>query len=173
MFFQSAILILAFIFPPNQVFKLQKENHALYLSVIQIKHQQTEQTALITIKVFTDDFENAIKNAHPDLTILLGKDICQQEGKYLEAYFEKHLAISINGTNRNYTLQNCQQENEVYFLELEMPCPLDWKEFKIEADFLMELFPTQSNMINLIYGNEKRYCRLTKKESTCELSLRE
>lgn len=147
------------------------ESHALYLSVIQIQKEPSAETAQVNIKVFTDDLHSALKNAFPDYTILKEDLICEEGEAFIETYFQKHFSCEINATRSQLTFQDCQIENEVFWLSFEMTCPKKWLNFKISADFFMELFPTQTNVLNLTNESEKRFCRMTKSESSCQTSF--
>jgi hypothetical protein len=60
---------------------------------------------------------------------------------------------------------NATLHHDVYLLEFIMDCEKVWNNLEIKADYFMELFPTQSNIIQIEYKNEKRFHRLLKDES--------
>ncbi len=144
------------------------ESHALYLSVIQINHEPDTEKAQINIKVFTDDLQSALRNAFEDYPIVPETELCEKNQRFFEPYFSKHFKCTINGEPLHLNYKNCQKENDVYWLTFEMSCPKNWTEVLISADFFMELFPTQTNVLSLSNVGEKRFCRMTKKESLCE-----
>ncbi|MDX1666488.1 MAG: hypothetical protein R3350_04640, partial [Saprospiraceae bacterium] len=60
----------------------------------------------------------------------------------------------------------CEKENDVYRLTFNASCPPEWDRVSVSADFFMELFPTQSNIISLWHGRGKRFSRVTKSSTT-------
>jgi hypothetical protein len=144
-------------------------DHAIYLGVIQIIHEADGATAEVNVKVFSNDTQNALRNAFEDYEVIPAEEICARQKDLLVDYFAKHLICTINGAKATMDFKTCQKENDVYWLTFNMGCPAKWKELRIEADFFMELFPTQSNMVSLHHGEERRFLRLTKGQSEQEL----
>lgn len=123
---------------------------------------------MVRIKVFTDDLGAALQNAF-DKGLNIDKTVpCQNFTKHIEKYFQIHFDCSINEEQSQIELQACQKENDTTWLTFAMNCPQQWHNIKIKADFFMELFPTQSNVFNIQYEQEKRYFRIVKakKEKT-------
>jgi len=52
------------------------------------------------------------------------------------------------------------------WLTFEFNSPAAWRNVEITADYLMELFPTQSNVVSITYKKEKRMFRLIKGSTT-------
>jgi hypothetical protein len=151
--------------------KNKEEDHALYISVIQIQQIAEKSPVQINIKVFTDDLQSALRNEFSDYSPVLEEILCQEKRVFISAYFSKHLTIQINEKNCHLTLMDCQKEGEVYWLKFEMENSEKWEKLKVKADFFMELFPTQSNIVNVAYGGEKRYARITKNDIFCETTF--
>jgi len=142
------------------------DDHALYIGVIQIDHKNLGLTAGVNVKVFADDLQSALRNAFPAYEPAAQDSFCAKNGKSIKDYFAGHLQVGINGIAASMSLKDCHRENDVYWLTFDMPCPHKWEIVTISADFFMELFPTQSNVVNVMYGEEKRYFRLTKRQSS-------
>jgi hypothetical protein len=70
----------------------------------------------------------------------------------------------IDGKKTVPVVKTVQQEGEVYWIALEAACVPSWKILDIHADFLMELFPDQSNIVQVVHGSEKRFARTTRAE---------
>ncbi len=141
--------------------------HAIYISVIDIQHEASKDHASLVIKVFTNDFEDALYN-HSDQPDRPGKrlqiskaDVCDSNKEIIDSYFEKHLKIHVNGTPMAYRFESCEINDDSIWLSFSMKCMTDWNDFSIRADYLMELFPTQTNVVNLSERGEKRFLKLT------------
>lgn len=137
------------------------EIHPIYISVIEIDHDRGESRATIRIKVFIDDLEDAIKYASGRIIKLKNKGSCNSNRELIQKYFGNHFKIRINGDNVLYELDKCEIFDDSIWLYFNSQTPLKWTQMHITADYLMELFPTQSNIVKISYGDRKVYERLT------------
>ena len=137
---------------------LFSEDHAIYLSLVDVDLNAQK----ITIKVFSDDLEDCLKNFDPNYTLI--KDSSRNQEK-LENYFQQRLLLAINGESVIFSFSGASVENDAHFLVFSFQYPKSISTVKVKADFFMELFPTQSNVINLKNGQEQLFLRLTKGKS--------
>jgi len=135
--------------------------HAIYISVIEILHESSQAEARITAKVFTDDLESALLNAFEQQTKFVNMKSCKDHSEQIEDYFKKHLKLKINDQMTNLEFSTCEINNDSVWLDFYLKCPSEWKNMEIMSDFFMELFPTQSNIVNIYHGDEKHFFKLT------------
>lgn len=143
-------------------------DHALYIAVIQLEHSPSQTVATITVKVFTDDLQSALRNANRQYVPVKAEQLCGASRQSIQQYFKDHLVLLINQKKYPLTLSSCEHENDVFLLRFDLKCPDKWKTVKVSADFLMELFPDQSNMVSIFNGEEKRFFRLTRQQPVQE-----
>lgn len=136
-------------------------SHAIYISVVEIEHKDLDNNAKIMIKIFTDDFKDAILNAFEKQIDFSDEKSCSDNKSVIEGYFNKHFKAAINGKHLSISLTSCELNGDSVWLYFDMNCPTYWKEISVTADFLMELFPKQSNIVSIYHGNDKRFLRLT------------
>ena len=138
------------------------DKHALYIGVVQIT---MEETMTIQVKVFSDDLQAILQNEVGYQAIGAIHDLCELQTEHLQQYFQRTLQVLINELPIDLVLSDCEQINDVHLLQFKsIHYPLAWQQVAIRADFFMELFPTQSNVLQLHYkDNErnKRYGRMT------------
>ena len=145
-------------------------DHAIYLAVIELDHGGGGPSAQATVKVFTDDMQDALRNAFGEEFRAVGEaDFCVRLSGQAGAYFAEHFTCRINGRPAPLTLKNCTLEGDVYLLQFDMECPERWEKLEVEADFFMELFPTQSNVLSILHGEERGFFRLTKKDPVASI----
>ena len=126
-------------------------NHAIYISVVKITHQETAPTATISMRVFRDDLKDILRNKFGYESIMEKPTFCQAYENYIQQYFKKEFVCTINNEPVKYYLVGCEKAEEVFQLEFEMECPIQWDSAKIEAPYFMELFAKQSNIIPVSY----------------------
>lgn len=135
----------------NPLYFNDLSDHALYIGVIKIEHQEDTALTTMDIKVFSDDLQNALKNEFgwkelPNISIA-----CEEHTDVLLQYFQNHLSLFINNKPVSLALQTCKNDSEVYILRYTFAAAKKWTSLTLQADFLMELFPTQSNVLQVQY----------------------
>ncbi len=145
---------------------LSASDHALYIGLINIDHSPAARVAQIRIRVFNDDLENALKNTFSGFEAVGPELVCESSEQWIQNYFEQHLAIKINGKKQALQLVQCLIQNDIAQLSFESKCAPVWKEVNVQTDIFQELFPTQSNVIQLSDGEEKRFARLNLRNQT-------
>jgi len=140
-------------------------DHAIYLSVVEIDHS-AGGSASIKIKVFTNDMEDALKNEFQKSINLVEPGACESNKIEIVNYFAKHFLCSINGTDVSLSFRSCELTGDAIWFHFEVACPPNWNEIKITADYFLELFPTQSNVVSINHDNKKKFIRLTQSNVT-------
>lgn len=134
-------------------------NHGIYLSVVKVQQNEDNISASMTMKVFTDDLENILKNEFGEDVVKHHSNIYQKNQNYIQTYFSKKLIIEINGKKQGFEFLQCEQLEEVFLLDFDLSCPKKWKQVKVTAPFFMELFPKQSNVFHIETQSSKRFGR--------------
>ena len=113
----------------------------------------------IKVKVFANDLEDAIFNhSQQRLNLLDGE--CTANKEEIGNYFKDYLKISINNVAQDYSFRSCEVNDISIWLTFKFNSPDIWQQVEIKANYLMELFPTQSNVVSVTYLEEKRMFRL-------------
>ena len=136
-------------------------DHAIYLSVLEIDIQE------MRIKVFQDNLEDAIRYNSPNFKPGGAFDV--ENRPAIEAYFQRKVDLSITDRTVHFYLQNVTVEGDSYLLVFQLAPYETGKTFELEASYLMELFPDQTNVVKVL-GTPPQYFRLTKFFPTCRFS---
>lgn len=160
------ILSLVFLGIFSNPVELPKGDHAIYLSVAEVDHKDLGEKANIKIKVFTNDLEDALTNAYDERISLADASICVKNKTKIEGYFSKHFKYAINGKNTVLTFDRCESNGDATWLHFNITGPLQWNKVSVTADYLMELFPTQANVVSIQHGNEKRFININKAKTS-------
>lgn len=156
--FGFLLLLLSFPFSWESI---PGDNHAIYLSLVEVDHKDLGIVATVKVKVFADDMEDAMMNAFKKRINFLDASSCDSGKSEVEAYFEKYFSYRINNKLATLTLVNCEANGEAIWLYFKIDCPDKWTRVEVKANFLMELFPTQANIITIYHGDEKRFLKIT------------
>ena len=74
-----------------------KPYHPIFVSVTEIEHNAKDKTLEVSCKIFTDDFEKALRNAYKTKVDLQDDKIKPAMDKLVNDYVQKHLKINIDG----------------------------------------------------------------------------
>ena len=84
-------------------------HHPIFMSVTEIEHNAKTKSLEISCKIFTDDFEKALRATYKTKVDLLHGSLKTYMDKLVSDYVKKHLLIAING--KLTTLQYVGYEN--------------------------------------------------------------
>lgn len=146
-------------------------DHAFYISVIEINHGAHSKEAELTVKVFQDDMQDALRNASQSKEAKEALRFCSDYEEELSNYFEAHMSLYLNDDPTLLRFNACEAVGDVYQLNFTVDCPEEWDELTITADFLMELFPTQSQMVHITHNGDTVTARLTAKHKSHTVSF--
>ena len=149
------------------------DDHAIYIGTVQVIGQPNASQVILQIKVFEDDLANALYTAYESYRSFQFDAGDEQSVALAIDYFSQHLTFSItpNHTLESWALDEVVQTNDIVHLTLQGEGPVVWPRLSVKADFFMELFPAQSNVVQIKYGDFQHYFRLTKSNPTKEIAI--
>ncbi len=137
-------------------------NHAIYISVVELNHDSETLESFLSVKVFTDDLQNVIRNFNPDFAKVSNELFVDANEKDISKYFSRHLTFTVNDRLEKMEFASSVLVSDVYFLNFKFNSKATWEKLEINADFFTEVFPDQSNVLTVKYNGEKYFARLTK-----------
>ena len=143
---------------------LPAEEHAFYLGLVEI--EVSSEGTQVVIKTFTDDFLDVMKN-YNDEHQRDESDLSEGNRLIVEAYFNEKMIV---GESSLLTLKKAEIQNDSYWLTFENTGTMP-STFNITADFFMELFPAQQNVVITTWEDQKRSCRLALASPSCEVEF--
>lgn len=155
-------------------------SHALYLSTSKMVLDENQKEIEIQIKVFSDDLQTALIHHSNEKKIDAIADIGTKNLPQIKSYFQKHLKLNKINSNLKWAMNleeiSADYQESIYLLTAIYKDHSDETKnalvFEIQADYLMEIFPTQSNVIHLSYKEQDFFLRLKKNKSMEEVVLR-
>ena len=135
-------------------------SHPLYVSVIEIDHNPKTKELEVSVRIFTDDFENTLKkysSAHIDLTHPSNKALMD---KLVSDYLQKHLQIKVENrpTVMHYLGFQVQQESVWSFFEI--PNIPSVKKMDVTTNVLFDYQDKQMNIIHAKVNDVERSYKL-------------
>jgi hypothetical protein len=130
--------------------------HPYFVSVTEIEHNATDKTLEISCKLFTDDFEKALRKNYKTPIDLLKPTDRTAMNKVVADYVTKRLTINVDGkvTTLQFVGYEQQEEGIVSFYEVKNITTVN--KLDITNSVLYDFKPSQINIIHtLVDGNRK------------------
>jgi len=128
--------------------------HPYYVSICQIDHNPKSSALEITLKLFTDDFEAALKANGSGKLFLGTKKERKDAGKVIAAYVRERFEIDLGGKTREFEFIGHEVEHDLTYLYLEVPDVETLKEIAVTNTVLMERFDAQNNIVHISYRKQ-------------------
>ena len=138
--------------------------HKYYLSLTQIEYNNEEKSIQIIMNVFMDDIEEVLnKTYNIDLRLTTQKEL-KDNDKYFSEYLSKKLHLKVNNKPVPFTYLGKEYEGGLVYFYLEIKDISEVKTIDVTNQVLMDLFPTQQNLIKSKVNNKHKSLLLTKED---------
>ena len=145
-------------------------DHAFYLSVIEVAYPAEDGNTALRIKVFSNDLQEAISEYDHTEKLIDQAQLCTVSIDQVTHYLNQHVKVQLDGVPVTLKIRDCRIEGDSHWLTFQISTK-PWKEIALSADFFMELFPTQTHVVNVLHGHKKQFARLTKDRQNCVFKL--
>lgn len=120
-------------------------DHKFYVSLTEITFNDENNRLEISSKVFYDDLQNAIL-VEDGYKI---DDPLTEHKQQIEQYLSRHFSVKVNGVNIPLKMIGVETEIDAVWCYLESePLANSIEELEVFNNVFVDLFPTQSNIIN-------------------------
>ncbi len=143
------IILCAIIF--GQLGMINSSDHAIYLSTLEINISETKSD--VVIKVFENDLRDALR-AHFNRRIDTTSQVFEID---VNAYLNAHLSIIFDNKKVTPFVSKVELVGESYQVFMLMEHVRPYQKIEINADYFMELFPTQQNVLHISNNGKKQY----------------
>jgi hypothetical protein len=145
-------------------FSIPIGDHAIYIGVIGIEHNVASKQSKLQFKIFSDDLHDAIRLEYQAKDPIDSMHTIDYQ-VYIQDYLNQHFRMSID--NQPITINNIEshKEGEALFVETIVITPMEWHVIEISTDILLDIFPTQQNIVQLNNCGHKRFAKLSKNET--------
>lgn len=136
-------------------------SHPFYVSMTDIQYNKQAQSLEISVRVFTDDFENTLRKIHPGtkLDILHPADKAQMN-KVVNDYLQTHLRLQVNNKPVQMAFVGYEQQTESIWVYLEAQQVSAMDKLEVYNTLLHELNNNQINMIHVQVDKKQKSTRL-------------
>lgn len=139
--------------------------HAFYVSITDISYQENKQDLEVQIKIFTDDLEDAVRSTLGKI-VKLQDGINKEEASLVHQYLLEKVEILMDGKAPDIHMHSCQIEGDAVFSIYRGKMDFRPKVIDISNTILIDLFPTQNNIIRLKGSAASGLLKLDKKKTS-------
>lgn len=143
--------------------------HPFYVSVTEL--MLTPKHAELSVRLFTDDFETALRDLPGGEKVDLLKRQPHQIDSLVARYIRKTVQVQLNKQASQFQYVGFEQEEDATWVHLEYTLNQPVQNVRIDNQLLLEHFGTQQNIVHVQKGNFKRTRRLNQSEHIWELKL--
>ncbi|MCF6365099.1 MAG: hypothetical protein L3J35_02745 [Bacteroidales bacterium] len=148
--------------------------HPVHISIVNIDYKDSEKTFLISIKLFTDDFEKIV-NKNFNTTINLGKTNETKDcNKYINKYIKKNFIFKVNKKNLFNT--------DVFVKKVNKDENSTWLYYKVKYNsgrkvsisntILNDLYNDQKNLFIFTFKNTQEAYKFGKNKTNFEFLIK-
>lgn len=148
-------------------FKASK--HPFYLSVIDLKQSTQSKTLTIAVKLFTNDFEDALSKLNSYRIDLINPKHKHQTDSIVKHYVVDRLSINANSKQNHLTYLGYEREEDVIWVYLESEKINSVKHLTITTSLLYELLPKQTIIIHADINDVKRSGKINNPDTKVNL----
>ncbi|MXW03768.1 MAG: hypothetical protein F4Z81_01740 [Gemmatimonadetes bacterium] len=140
--------------------------HVFYVSIARVKWNADDARLDISVRIFTDDLEEAIvAKGGPRLRLWTDQAHADRD-RHVAEYLASRLAFRVNGVDRQLTYAGMEDALDATACLVQITGVDRVETIEVENRILIEMFDTQANVMRFEIGGEKKYVNLSKKTVT-------
>lgn len=131
-------------------------DHAIYLSVAELNRNQ-DNTIHLRLKLFSDDLQSAVRNFSDGFRPAPANQFFEKNSPIVIYYLQKNFRLYQDGSELDLKFVNFSIENDAHFIEFKAIAKTKSDKFSLKASYLIELFPEQKNIVEVLNHGQKQY----------------
>jgi hypothetical protein len=145
---------------PIQTYHRQENYHPFHVSVTEIEHNASDKTLEISCKLFTDDFENVLKQNYKTKVDLINPVDKAAMDTLVKKYITSHLSILADGKPVLLTYIGFERDNEAVYGYLQGDNITNPQKIDITNKLMYDLFTDQINLMHIKVGGKRKSIKL-------------
>jgi RNA recognition motif-containing protein len=141
--------------------------HPFYVSVTEV--HVFENRAELSVRIFTDDFESALKASGSSKKVDLIKREPANIDSLVARYINQHLIIFLNKKQLRFQYVGFEIEQDATWAHFEANFEIAPRSLQIENTLLLNLLPQQQNIVHVKHGTFRRTRKLSASETEMHL----
>lgn len=142
--------------------------HEFHASKCLIEYRSDEKAIQISLHLFIDDVEEALRRQGADKLFLCSEKESKQAETYLERYLQQALQLKLNGKAQSVRFVGKEPADDWMgmWCYLEVVDVVAFQELSLTNAILTEVFDDQKNIVSIVGPNHKKSALLFHKQKT-------
>jgi len=142
--------------------------HEFHASKCLIEYNSEEKAIQISLHLFIDDVEEALRRQGADKLFLCSEKESKQAVTYLERYLQQALQLKLDGKARSFRFVGKEASDDWMgmWCYLEVVDVAAFQELSVTNALLTEVFDDQKNIVSIVGPNHKKSSLLFHKQKT-------
>ncbi len=153
----SKLLLVFMIFP---FFTSFESKHPLHVSTTEVNFNSKEKSLEISVRIFTDDFENILAKQFKAKTDLSKPSMHKSMDELVKKYMAKNLQFKVNGKTFTATYVGFEKDNEATNVYLEIDDISTLQRLSLSNNILYELYDDQMNILHVEKAGTRKSARV-------------
>jgi hypothetical protein len=145
--------------------------HPLHVSTTEITYNSKQKSVEISCKLFTDDFENALRKQYNCKIDLSAPVLHNEMNAIIKKYIQARLQITINNQKQTQNYIGYEIDREVVNVYLEIESAKPFEKININNRVLYDFFEDQMNIVHIELFGKRKSGRLNNPNSQLEFKF--
>ena len=133
-----------------------------YVSVTRVKWNVEEARLDVSVRIFTDDLEEAVMAEGGPRLRLWTAQAREDRDRHVSAYLLSRLAFRVNGQERELTWAGMEDALDATSCLVQITNVDRVASIEVENRILIDMFDTQANVMRFEVGGERKFVNLSK-----------
>lgn len=129
--------------------------HPFFVSMTDINYNSKDKELEISVRIFTDDFENTLRKYHTTKIDILHPANQEEMDGFVNDYIEKHLQLKVNGQPVQMNFVGYEQQSESIWAYFEVKSINAVQKIDIVNSLLHDYASNQVNMLHVRANNKE------------------
>jgi hypothetical protein len=141
-------------------------HHPVFVSVTEINYNAAGKTLEISCKIFTDDFEQTLRQQNKTKVDLLDPALKNAMNPLVNKYIQKHLQIAADDKKCTLQFLGFEQQEEGIISYFQVNDITAVKKITVTNNILYDTKPQQMQIIHVMVKGERKSTRLNNPDET-------
>lgn len=136
------------------------KDHPFHVSVAEINHNKEDKTLEITCKIFTDDFENVLRQNYKVKVDLINPPDKAAMDTLVKKYLSSHINIASDGISRPFEYLGFERDHEAVYSYVQIGQIPVVRKIDIVNKLMHDMFNDQVNIMHVVVDGRRKSHRL-------------
>lgn len=147
------------------------EWHPVHVSVLEINHNAAEKTLEISCRIFTDDFENVLRQNYQVKVDLIRPADRNAMDTLVKKYILSHFSVRSDSRLLQFQYLGFERDQESVFAYFQADAVPSVKKLEISNNIMYDFFTDQINIMHITAGGKRKSNKLDYPDSRIEFSF--